>query len=124
MLWLHQVRPPGLFDGVALALAEEVLRALQDALSFHQAVPSSDAAAAPDNRFHKKGPSPLAEMARFQRQGLLGYLCLDRDAAVYDEILVEDIVLACRWWLGKRPPDGTFAAGARRLSKFLASSTC
>lgn len=34
----HQVCPPGLSDGMALTLQQEVLRALQDAFPFHQAV--------------------------------------------------------------------------------------
>lgn len=42
----HQVRPPGLLDGVALALAEEVLRAVQNALSIYQAVRTRHAAVA------------------------------------------------------------------------------
>lgn len=34
----HQVRPPGLLNGMAVAFTEETLRALQDALSIHQAI--------------------------------------------------------------------------------------
>lgn len=36
--WQHQVRPPGLPDGMALPFPEEALRAVQDALPLHQAI--------------------------------------------------------------------------------------
>ena len=34
----HQARPPGLFDGMAVPLSEEVLRALQNPVSVYEAV--------------------------------------------------------------------------------------
>lgn len=49
----HQVRPPGLLDGMALALAEEVLRAVQNALPIHQAVRSRHAAVAAHTHLYR-----------------------------------------------------------------------
>lgn len=36
--WEYQICPPGLFDGVAIPLAEKALRALQDAVPIYEAV--------------------------------------------------------------------------------------
>jgi hypothetical protein len=43
----HQARPPGLLDGMAIPLSEEVLRALQDAVPVYEAVLSKHAPASP-----------------------------------------------------------------------------
>ncbi len=36
MQWQYQVRAPGLLDGMAISLAKEALRTLQDALPIHK----------------------------------------------------------------------------------------
>lgn len=48
----HQVRPPGVPDGVAVAYTEEALRAVQDIVPLHQALPPRHAEPYPYHRLH------------------------------------------------------------------------
>lgn len=43
MQWQHQVCASELPDGVAVSFSKETLRALQNAISLHKALPSADA---------------------------------------------------------------------------------
>lgn len=43
MQWEHQIRSPGMPDGMAFSFPEEVLRAVQDAVSIHKVIPPTNA---------------------------------------------------------------------------------
>lgn len=73
--WQHQIRTPGMPHGVAVTLAEEVLRAVQDVLSLHQALPPRHAHPhthgrfrAPRRRSHTQAVHDLVS----RRSGMLG----------------------------------------------------
>lgn len=57
----HKVRPPGLLDGMAIALAKEALRTVQDALPLHQALSSTDAEHPPNRRLPSQGRRPRSQ---------------------------------------------------------------
>jgi len=57
----YQVCPPGLPDGMALALTEEALRVVQDILPFHQVIPPTNAEYGPFTCLHPPSRSPYPQ---------------------------------------------------------------
>ena len=90
----YQIRPPALPDGVAVALPEEALRAMQDALPLHQALPSSNARHRPDPGFPSAGRYTYLEVTDRDLAPTPGSLRLALLASMVYAHCVEGFVLA------------------------------
>lgn len=97
MQWQHQVCPSGLPDGMAVALAEETLRALQDALSIHEIVLTPYATATASPHFRTSAAHTRGQIRCDFDAISTGSLCLAWMATLGYESSLAHALLDCRW---------------------------
>lgn len=99
MQWEHQARSPGLLNGVAVPLPEEVLRALQDPVSIYKTLRSKHATGSAHGCLY----SPLYRSRDATRcdmaEVLLGGFCLVGLAPLCHTTDMETAILVQRWGL-------------------------
>jgi hypothetical protein len=96
----YQVCPSGLLDGMAVAFAKEVLRALQDALPFHEALLAEHAEETTHKCLPTKGYAAYTLTPLDMAKRTVGRLCLAGMGAMDHAMRMAGHVLDWRRWLG------------------------
>lgn len=104
--WQYQVRPPRLLDGMAVALEQETLRALQDPFPLYKTLRLAHATHSAAAHLRKKSLSTYCKLpidlgsCRHRRSRLA------RCASLVYSLVMEGPFLGPGCWLGKRPMVG------------------
>lgn len=100
MQWEHQIRPPGLSHGMAIAFSKEALRTLQNPLSLYQTIPSSDATDSADSSISPEGLGTCGERILHVVSRDARCICLAFLVTMVDAFRVVGSFLDRRWRMG------------------------